>query len=77
MPNAPQPNYLLDAEAVARLERLSRQTSLVAIETALEAAEDALAVGRDMSFYAGTARNVASHIIRAGVEMQQAMRMCS
>lgn len=63
-----------NVEMILRLERLSRQTSLVALETALEAAEDAIS-GRRMGVNADTARNVASHIIRASVEMQQAARM--
>lgn len=68
-----QPNNI---EMIIRLERLSRQTALVALETALEAAEDAIS-GRRMGVNADTARNVAAHIIRASVEMQQAARMYS
>lgn len=61
-------------EVIMRLERLSRQTSLVALETALEVAEDASG-GAPIVPLAGAARNVATHIIRASVEMQQAARM--
>jgi hypothetical protein len=68
---ATMPNENLDV--ILRLERLSRQTSLVALETALEVGEDAIA-GRQTASNATAARNVASHIIRASVEMQQAVR---
>lgn len=61
-----------NVEMILRLERLSRQTSLVALETALEAAEAGFATHGAAN--AETARNVASHIIRATVEMQQAAR---
>jgi len=71
LPNAAQPDN--NSDIILRLERLSRQTSLVAIETALEAAEDNTA-GRRLE-NAVSARNVATHIIRASVEMQQAARM--
>jgi len=63
-------------DVILRLERLSRQTSLVALETALEVAEDALQNKCSGSLTAA-ARNVASHIIRATVEMQQAARLYS
>ena len=59
-------------DMIVRLERLSRQTSLVALETALEVAEDALQGHKAGGIDA--ARNVATHIIRASVEMQQAVR---
>ncbi len=71
MPAAANPSGNLDI--IMRLERLSRQTSLVALETALEAAEDG-ALGRRLE-NAVSARNVAMHIIRASVEMQQAARL--
>ena len=61
-------------DVILRLERLSRQTSLVALETALEVGEDAIN-GQKIASFAESARNVASHIIRASVEMQQAARM--
>ena len=61
-------------EMIQRLERLARQTSLVALETALEAAEDGIGTGR-MRPHAHTARDVASHIIRASLEMQQTTRL--
>lgn len=70
--NAAAPSSNLDV--ILRLERLSRQTSLVALETALEVAEDSMQ-GRIASKNIDAARNVASHIIRASVEMQQAARM--
>ena len=62
-------------DMIIRLERLSRQTSLVALETALEAAE--AGQGPHAAANAETARNVAAHIIRASVEMQQAARAYS
>jgi hypothetical protein len=69
---APQQSSHLDM--ILRLERLARQTSLVALETALEAAEEAVG-NRSIAQHADTARNVACHVIRASVEMQQAARM--
>jgi hypothetical protein len=69
---ATMPHENLDV--ILRLERLSRQTSLVALETALEVGEDA-ASGRPAAKFVSAARNVASHIIRASVEMQQAVRL--
>lgn len=65
-----------NVDMIMRLERLSRQTSLVALETALEVAEDALS-HRRLSANAVSARNVATHIIRASIEMQQAARLYS
>jgi len=75
VPNAPLAAMNTNnVDMILRLERLSRQTSLVALETSLEMGEDSLS-GRRLPANARSARDVASHIIRASLEMQQAARM--
>ncbi len=64
-------NSVLNAENAQKVERLSRQTSLVALEVAMEAAENGLAC-REHAEFALTARDIACHVTKATVEMQQA-----
>lgn len=64
-------NGLANAENAQKVERLSRQTSLVALEVAMEAAENGLSSPKYGDF-ALTARDIACHVTKATVEMQHA-----
>lgn len=65
-----QESSMMNADMIARIERLSRQTSLAALETVLDIGVES-SVGASCSKAGLMAKAVATHIIRASIEMQQ------
>ena len=71
------PECKIDRDMVDKLERLSRQTSLAALETILDMGEESRSLTRSTPKNSLMAKAVATHIIRAGMEMQQTISQLS